>query len=443
MDAFLARLDAATRGPAALPDGTRALLAVSGGRDSMALLCALTALAPARGWTLAAAHFDHRLRGAAGRLDGELVAESCARLGLPCLRGEAPAPGPQKGASPEAAARARRLAFLAAAARQFGAACVVTAHHADDQAELVLLRLLRGAGGEGLGGMTAADPFPGAPDLRLVRPFLGFSRAEIAAWAAAQGVPFREDETNADVRRPRNRLRHRLLPLLTAEFQPALREVLARAAEITGAEADFVARAAADWLGSPPGRRAFDALHVAVQRAVLRRQLFAAGVAAEYTLVERLRREPGRPVNAPAGRRFRRDAAGRVEEVRPPPPFSPDALWVAPAAEGRVDFAGLQLAWRPAAGDEPLRVRRAVLEHGWHLRGWQPGDRFHLPGLPRPAKLQDIFVNRKVPAAERRRRVLAADPAGAIFWVEGLPLASGAVAASGPAVAWHWSRPAA
>lgn len=442
MDAFLARLDAATRGPAALPDGARALLAVSGGRDSISLLSALAALAPARGWTLAAAHFDHRLRGEAGRLDGELVAEACARLGLPCLRGEAAVAGPRKGASPEAAARAARLAFLAAAARSFGAERVVTAHHADDQAELVLLRLLRGAGGEGLGGMEAADPFPGAPDLRLVRPFLGFSRAEIAAWAAAQGVPFREDETNADMRRPRNRLRHRLIPLLTAEHQPALRDVLARVAEITGAEADFTARAAADWLASP-GRRAFGDLHVAVQRAAVRRQLLAAGATADFELVERLRREPGRPVNAPAGRRFRRDAAGRVEELRPTPPFSAASLWVPPATEGVVDFAGLQLTWRPAAGDEPLRIRPAVVAHGWRLRGWQPGDRFHLPGLPRPAKLQDIFVNRKVPAGERRRRVLAADPAGTIFWVEGLPLAAGAFAASGPAVGWRWSRPAA
>ncbi|HMO65653.1 MAG TPA: tRNA lysidine(34) synthetase TilS, partial [Verrucomicrobiota bacterium] len=193
-------------------------------------------------------------------------AGTCRRLGLPCLRGQAPAPGPHKGTSPEAAARARRLAFLADAARRLGAECVVTAHHADDQAELVMLRLLRGAGGEGLGGMTAADPFPGAPDLRLVRPFLGFSRDEIAGWAAAHGVCFREDETNADVRRPRNRLRHGLLPRLAADFQPALREVLARAAEITGAEADFVARAAADWLKSPGGA-GFDGLHVAVQRA--------------------------------------------------------------------------------------------------------------------------------------------------------------------------------
>lgn len=441
MDAFLARLDAATRGPAALPEEARALLAISGGRDSMALLTALAALAPARGWTLAAAHFDHRLRGEAGRLDGELVAEACVRLGLSCFRGEAAEASPHQGASPEAAARASRLAFLAAAARRFGAQCVVTAHHADDQAELVLLRLLRGAGGEGLGGMAAADPFPGAPDLRLLRPFLGFSRAEIATWAAAHGVPFREDETNADLRRPRNHLRHHLLPRLTAEFQPALREVLGRVAAIIGTEADFVAHAAADWLASP-GRRVFADLHVAVQRAVLRRQLLAAGVAAEFALVERLRREPGRPVNAPAGRRFRRDASGQVEEVHSPPPFLPASLRVDPAAEGTVDFAGLQLAWRPATGDEPLRIRPAVLEHGWQLRGWQPGDRFHLPGLPRPAKLQDIFVNRKVPAAERRRRVLAADPAGAIFWVEGLPLAPGAVAADGPAVAWHWSRPA-
>lgn len=443
MDAFLARLAAAARGPARLPDGARCLVAVSGGRDSMALLTALHRLAPDHGWELCAAHFNHGLRGDAGGLDGDLVEAWCRRLGLPCERGDSP---PEKarprGLAPEAAARAARLRFLADAARKADAAIVATAHHADDQTELVLLRLLRGAGGTGLGGMADNPPFPGAPGLTLVRPFLRFSRGEIAAWAAGHGVPFREDESNADRRFPRNRLRHELIPRLTADFQPALREVLRRAAEITGAEADYVAAAAAAWLADPVGI-GFDGLHVAVQRAVIRTRLRMLRGAEEFEMIESLRLAPGRPVNAPGGRRFVRDAEGKVGEVPATTPFSADELWVPDAPAGRVEFGGLHLEWRPDGGGDGLHLAPAVLGGGWLLRHWRPGDRFHLPGLPRPAKLQDIFVNRKVPAAERRRRVLAADAGGRVFWVEGLPPAPHAVAVpQSAAVAWNWSRPA-
>ncbi|MFN0067909.1 MAG: tRNA lysidine(34) synthetase TilS [Limisphaerales bacterium] len=439
MDAFLARLAAEAR----LPAGGRCLVAVSGGRDSMALLTALHRLAPGRGWRLGAAHFDHGLRGAAGRLDGELVEDWCRRLGLNCERGTGvPGMAGPRGLAPEAAARAARLKFLADAARKSGAAFVAAAHHADDQAELVLLRLLRGAGGAGLGGMAPVAPFPGGPGLTLVRPFLGLSRAEIAAWAAGQGMPFREDETNADRRVPRNRLRREIIPRLTADFQPALREVLGRAAEITGAEADYVAAAAAAWLADAAGI-GFGAQHAAVQRAVIRAQLRALRGPEEFEVIEALRLVPGRPVNAPGGRRFVRDAEGRVAEPPTAPAFRPAERWVPATPAGTLEFGGLRLDWRPACGGEPLRLASAVLGGGWLLRHWRPGDRFEMPGLPRPARLQNIFVNRKVPAAERRRRVLAADAGGRVFWVEGLPPAPHAVAVEpAAAVAWIWSRPA-
>jgi tRNA(Ile)-lysidine synthase len=442
VDALLAEVDGFIRRHGLLPPGAAVLVAVSGGRDSTALLAALHALAPAHGWRLVVAHFDHGLRGAAAREDAAFVAARAAELGLPheAGAGEAAAHARAARLSPEAAARALRLGFLAAAARRHGAAPVATAHHADDQAELVLLRLLRGAGGRGLGGMTPAAPLPGHAGLRLVRPFLGQPRAALAAWAAAQGVPFREDASNADPRFLRNRIRRRLLPALEREYQPALRALLARTAAITAAEADFAEHTARAWLAAPGGA-GFAALHPAVQRHVVRLQLWSLAEAGDFALVEALRLHAGRPVNAAAGRRFLRGPDGRVRAAEVPPPFSPARLAVPLAGEaGAADFGGGRLRWRRGAAPGVPALDAAVLGPEIELRHWRPGDRFHRPGLPRPAKLQDLFTNARVPAAERRARVLATLADGRIFWVEGFAPAPFAAASAAP-LAWGWQRP--
>jgi len=417
---------------ALLPPGIRLLVAVSGGADSVVLLHALHELSREDGWRLEVAHFNHRLRGAAAGADAEWVRAEAARRGLPChveagaVREHAAA----RKLSLEMAARELRHAFLARTARRRGVSVVALGHHADDQVETFFLRLLRGEAGVGIRGLRWSNPSPADPEVRLVRPLLACSRAELRAFARAAGLAWREDASNARPDTPRNRIRHRLLGLLEREFQPALRKVIPRWIEVAGANADLAATLAAEWLarGEPP----FAALPPAVQREAIRRQLRRLGVAPDFARVEHLRRQPGRPVTVAPGARVWRDEAGRVRRAAPdaPPGFLPErrALEL-DTPRGRTTFGGRELAWeivpgtpafpvRPPAGMELLdadRVGRRVL-----LRHWQPGDRFQPLGLERPAKLQDLFVNRRIPRAERRRRVLVENAAGEIIWVEGL-----------------------
>lgn len=206
-----------------IPPGTAVLCALSGGADSMYLLCRLTEAAGRFGWTVRAAHFNHRLRPAAGR-DEEFVRSWCAGRGVPLRvdRGDVRGLAAREGLSIEEAARALRYDFLKRAAEETGCDLIATAHHAGDNAETVLMNLIRGCG---LNGLT------GIPERRgnIVRPMLAVSRPEIEAYLAARGVPHVEDETNGDDSYTRNKVRHRLLPLLE-ELNPRAAEHIAAAA---------------------------------------------------------------------------------------------------------------------------------------------------------------------------------------------------------------------
>ena len=214
--------------------GERVLVAVSGGADSSALLLALDELRRAGrlGVELTAAHLDHGLRGERGAQDA-LWVESWARsLGYEVLAGRAE-PGEAAGRDNlEQSARRARYEFLAGAARACGARAVLAAHTLDDQAETVLLRLLRGSGAAGLAGMRPERPLDAAGDVALRRPLVGWARrAETEEFCRARGVEFRRDEMNEDEGFARVRLRRRVLPLL-ATFNPRAAEALARAADL-------------------------------------------------------------------------------------------------------------------------------------------------------------------------------------------------------------------
>lgn len=223
---------------ALLPKGAGLLLAVSGGLDSVVLLHLFRRLARARDYRLAVGHVNHGLRGAESDADETFVAGLAEEAGLPFFSARL-APDFYAGQNKQAAARKERYARLKRWVKEAQLDYLLTAHHADDAAETLLINLLRGAGPEGLGGMAWRN------DL-LVRPLLGFSRAELSAYAAAHELPWREDATNASDDYLRNRLRHQVLPLLDGERGQATVNLARAAARLQ--EADLALRAAAERL---------------------------------------------------------------------------------------------------------------------------------------------------------------------------------------------------
>lgn len=221
---------------ALIPPGSTLVVAVSGGPDSVVLLHALEALRAQHTLRvhLHAATFDHGLRGADSAEDARFTAALCASWGIPCTIGRAAAPP-----ASEAEARQMRYHFLAQTLRAQGAERAASAHHADDQAETLLMRLLRGTGLDGLAGMGPEAPLPGAPELRLVRPMLSITRAQISAYLEAHQLPSRQDASNADERFTRNYLRLRVLPAIDARF-PGARRALAQLGEQAALDRDCI-----------------------------------------------------------------------------------------------------------------------------------------------------------------------------------------------------------
>ena len=270
---------------ALLPRGTHVLVACSGGPDSLALLLLLMELAPMLHLEVTAAHYDHGLRGAASQEDAAFVRTFCEERKIPCRMGRAPVGSiAAADASVETAAREQRYAFLEAARQAAGADVICTAHHADDQAETVLMHLLRGTGLDGLAGIPAVDE-----RRHLVRPLLALRKAELVAYCEEQGITPRHDATNDVPDGLRNRVRLVLLPQLAAAYNPRIREGLCRLASVAGEERaalDVVAEDAFQRLssGSRLEARGTSKLPHAIARRVLRRYLAALGHAQDVSL---------------------------------------------------------------------------------------------------------------------------------------------------------------
>ncbi len=219
---------------------TAGILAVSGGPDSVALARLLLAQQHPR---LIVAHLNHLLRGPDSDADEAFVIEQARGWGLPVrtARIDVAAEAKRQSDNLENTARRLRYDWLTKIAKEEKAGWVATGHTADDQAETILHRLLRGAGLQGLGGMWQTRGL--APGIRLVRPLLSVRRAEVLQYLAEIGQPFREDASNRDPRFTRNRLRQEVLPLLM-QYQPAIVEHLcALAGEARALHAEIVARA--------------------------------------------------------------------------------------------------------------------------------------------------------------------------------------------------------
>ncbi len=265
----LAFLPAAER---LIPDGTRVLAAVSGGADSVALLHLLHELAGRRAVGVQVAHLDHGLR-RGSRTDRRFVEQLARRLELPCIaaRREVSALR-RKDESPEEAARRVRWDFLNAAAARAGCKRIATGHTLDDQAETILMRLVRGAGATALTGMSESGPG------RVVRPLLAIEREALRSYLDRRGLSFREDPTNRNLRFDRNRVRRVVLPLLAATLNPRAAKHLVHAAQLFREDAlhlDSLAEAAFEELSrrDRSGRLVLDAARLAGLSPVVAKRL--------------------------------------------------------------------------------------------------------------------------------------------------------------------------
>ncbi len=425
--------------------GDGVVVAVSGGVDSMVLLHVLATLRPPLGLRLHAAHLDHGLRGPEAERDATAVAGWAARLEVPVTI-ERAGPLDLRRGSVQRAARAARYAFLGRVADQVGAQRIAVGHQRDDLAETLLLNLLRGTGLRGLAGIP---PVRG----RVIRPLLDTPRELIVAYARAHGVPWVEDPSNRTLAYRRNRVRAELIPALAKEYNPRVLESLARTAAIVRAEDAFLDTLARESLGhlARPGlggEAALKGKELAGLKPVLRRRVLRA--AAEAL--------PGRPVLSArhlaaldlwAAAGPRRGRCGFVRDVMawwdgedlvlapkalPPPPdalplplgvptrAAPFALtFLAEAAEvgaGAPLPAAPGPAGQPPGGPAEVWLDAAAAPDPLMVRGWRFGDRFQPLGLAGTKKLQDFFVDAKVPRAARPRIPLVVS-GDRILWVVG------------------------
>ncbi len=233
-----------------LPPAVGVVVGVSGGADSVALLAALRELSsrPERNGRLTVAHLHHGLRTSADA-DAKFVQELADRWHLPCViaHQDVAVEARRCGRGMEETGRQMRYAFLRQAAEQVGAAYVAVGHHADDNIETVLYRIIRGTHLRGLAGIPAARPL-GDSNIRLIRPLLACTRDEIENFCTAQGLSWCRDETNADVGFRRNFIRHELLPLLRARLNPRADEALERLAAAAAEVEQYLTQQAKDVL---------------------------------------------------------------------------------------------------------------------------------------------------------------------------------------------------
>ncbi len=268
---------------------TSILLAVSGGCDSLCMLHAFAEIAPAHGLKLAIAHINHNLRPTAQR-DADFVATLAAHYKLPCFIHTVPTGG-LAGSDLENRARDIRYAFLHEIMQAHGYEYAATAHSADDQAETLLMRAVRGSGGRGLAGIHAhrADG--------IIRPLLSLRRRDIEAWMRECGFPWMEDESNAEDCYTRNRIRHHIVPAVEAIAGPQSVDLLASIAGACGTSAAFMEGVAEDWLirngaifeGAPSISRKAFADEDWLVREGLSVFLRKAGIALDAGMIERLR----------------------------------------------------------------------------------------------------------------------------------------------------------
>jgi tRNA(Ile)-lysidine synthase len=403
------------------------LVALSGGPDSVAMLHALRAMP----YRIVAAHLNHGIRGDEADRDEAFVRNLCARCDIEIIVERA------RGLSAdipnlEERAREARHAFLDAAADRVGADYIALAHHADDQAETVLMRMLRGAGAAGLAAM--AERGPG----RIIRPMLDVTRVEVLAYLKSIGEQFVNDSSNQSSALLRSRIRTELMPMLERNYAPGLRGRLVQLAAEMRALDDFVAQAARRELETLASDDILDIsrfaqLHPAVQAELIRQYIrHATGNLRriERVHIEAIRRlcldgPPNGALDIPGMHLVREYSRLRIA---PPGQASSEPFMVRlEVGSVEVPQAGFMFETKviargsvgtPESKFEALFDASAASE-GLLVRSFRPGDRIAPLGVSGHRKITDIFVDNKVPVA-RRASFPIVELRGAIAWVPGM-----------------------
>lgn len=424
--------------------GARVVAATSGGADSVALARILHTLSAAGHLHLIAlAHLNHQLRPDAAA-DEAFCRRLATELGVAFVSESVAVAetARRERCSIEDAAHRERHAFFERVRLGVGADVVAVGHTMDDQAETVLLRMLRGAGSRGLGGM---HPRAGS----VIRPLLDCRREELRALLTAAGAEWVHDATNDDVAIPRNRVRAELLPLLAERFNPRIVEGLARQSAVSREDERFLRQVADDWwrdtaeprpdgwavpvdaLIAAPAAIARRSLHRALARLSGGRPVGAAHVDRAWAVVSgeapaadgpghRVERLGGTVVlsGKPPGTRGRATSGLPVQPFRVPLPVPGEARLPGMPASVTADIPGDGCP--DTAGTSSIAVVPLVLLQGSVLavRNRRPGDRLRI-GRQGHRKVQDLLVDRKVPRADRDRVPIVVDGADRIIWVAG------------------------
>jgi tRNA(Ile)-lysidine synthase len=408
-----------------LKAGDRVGIAVSAGADSVALLRLLLELRKELGVVLSVVHFNHKLRGVDSDEDERFVAELARqyKLELRCELGEVAAYAAEKHLSVETAAREMRYQYFRQLLLEGRVNRIATGHTLDDQAETVLLKIVRGAGGRGLAGVYPRLSVPGSQfsDSAIIRPLLGTRRRDLEAYLRALGQNWREDGSNRDLRHMRNRVRHGILPRLERYLNPAVREAFAETAEIAHAEEEYWEREVARVLplvweaAAGVNLMVLADLPLALRRRVVRAVSESLGLRLDFKHVEEIL-----ALGSEAGKALKstvlRDGwvvsrkKGRLQFERPRSTSGIAEYEYRLSVPGSVEvhetesrFETVLVPGNAAEGYNPEDLLDgALLASELKVRNWRPGDRFWPAHTKVPKKIKELLLERNVDGPERK-----------------------------------------
>jgi tRNA(Ile)-lysidine synthase len=423
-----------------LKAGKRVGVAVSGGADSVALLRSCLDLRKELGVVVSVVHFNHKLRGVDSDGDEKFVAELAQRyeLELHCESGDVATLAAAQHKSIEAAAREVRYAFFRRLLTAGKLDRLATAHTLDDQAETLLMRMVRGAGTRGLAGIYPQLPVPGSrfSEVGIIRPLLGIQRKELESYLAQIRQDWREDKSNRDLRYARNRVRHGILPRLERSLNPAVREALAGAAEIARAEEAYWQTQVAGilpqaWDSNKLNLSVLTSLSLAVQRRLVRAVGERLGLRLEFKHIEAVLAvafAKEKTVVLPEGWTASRnkhelyftaaktiEAAADYQHLLP----IPGCIEV-PEAGVRFEAVMIQRGEK-AEYNRRNSLDLAGLMKPLLVRNWRAGDRFWPAHTKSPKKIKELLQERHVSGTDRQRWPVVVS-GEQIVWLRGFPV---------------------